>query len=215
MLPHFVQQDLNDVIDDLNRAGIPMKPEWFAPHMEFRFPQCGTIEQRGVQLELRQAIEPWNVLGEEPAAGGTVRYVDSSIERVQVLVNGMTDSRHVIAVNGVRLPMHPTGTNGQFVAGVRYRAWQPPSCLHPTIGVHAPLVFDVIDTWSDRSIGGCTYYVAHPGGLSHNTFPVNAYEAEGRRIARFFKFGHTPGTTCPTEPPITKEFPLTLDLRLQ
>jgi len=215
MLPHFVKQDFDDVLDDLNRAGFPIHSDWFAPHLEFRFPQFGTIEQRGVQLELRQAIEPWNVLGEEPAGGGTVRYVDSSVERLQVLVNGMTDTRHVVSVNRTRLPLHPTGTNGQFVAGVRYRAWQPPSCLHPTIGVHAPLVFDIIDTWSDRSIGGCTYHVAHPGGRNFERFPVNAYEAEGRRISRFFKFGHTPGPLHPAEIPISREFPLTLDLRRQ
>jgi len=213
LLPHFVKQDFEDVVEDLNRGGFPLKAEWFAPHMEFRFPQFGTIEQRGVQLELRQAIEPWNVLGEEPAGGGTVRYVDSSVERLQVLVNGMTDSRHVVSVNGVRVPMHPTGTNGQFVAGVRYRAWQPPNCLHPTIEAHTPLVFDIVDLWSDRSIGGCSYHVAHPGGRSHERFPVNSYEAEGRRLARFFKFGHTPGVMRLVEPPASGEFPMTLDLR--
>ncbi len=213
MLPHFISDDLQDVVYELNQAGYPLKTEWFAPHMEFRFPHYGTIDQRGVVLELRQAIEPWHVLGEEPAAGGTVRYVDSSLERLQVRVNGMVDSRHVIACNGVRVPLHPTGTNGQFVAGVRYRAWQPANCLHPTIPIHSPLTFDVVDTWAGRSIGGCTYHVSHPGGRNYERFPVNANEAEGRRINRFYAFGHTPGPLRLTELPINKELPFTLDLR--
>jgi uncharacterized protein (DUF2126 family) len=127
----------------------------------------------------------------------------------------MVDSRHVVTCNGRRVPLHPTGTNGQFVAGVRYRAWQPPNCLHPTIGTHVPLVFDLVDTWSGRSIGGCTYHVAHPGGRSYDNFPINSYAAEGRRIARFFKFGHTPGPMAVDEEKITKELPFTLDLRLK
>jgi uncharacterized protein (DUF2126 family) len=213
MLPHFVRQDMEDVVWDLNEADYGFEIDWLAPHFEFRFPLYGTIEHRGIEFELRQAIEPWHVLGDEPGPGGTVRYVDSSVERLQVLVNGMVDPRHVVTCNGRRVPLHPTGTNGQFVAGVRYRAWQPASCLHPTIGVHAPLVFDILDTWSGRSIGGCTYHVAHPGGRSYDRFPVNAYEAESRRMARFFKFGHTPGPMAVAEEKISKEFPFTLDLR--
>ena len=143
LLPHFVAQDFSDVIDDLNRAGYAMEAEWFAPHLEFRFPVYGEVAYAGLQLELRAAIEPWNVLGEEPGGGGTARYVDSSVERLQIKVRGMTDSRHIVACNGRRVPLHPTGVAGEFVAGVRYRAWQPPNCLHPTIPVHAPLVFDV------------------------------------------------------------------------
>jgi uncharacterized protein (DUF2126 family)/transglutaminase-like putative cysteine protease len=213
MLPHFVQQDFDDVLFDLKRAGLPLQAGWFAPHFEFRFPPIGSACQRGIELDLRQAIEPWHVLGEEPGGGGTVRNVDSSVERLQVRVNGMTDTRHVITCNGRRVPLHPTGTNGEFVAGVRYRAWQPPSCLHPTIGVHTPLVFDVVDTWSNRSIGGCTYHVSHPGGRAYETFPVNAYEAECRRAARFFAFGHTPGPMATPTDERTAELPLTLDLR--
>ena len=213
MLPHFVAEDIDDVLADLDRSGYAMWPEWFAPHIEFRFPVYGSVTRRGVHVELRQALEPWNVLGEEPGAGGAVRYVDSSVERLQVKVTGMTDSRHFLACNGRSVPLHPTGTIGEYVAGIRYRAWQPPSCLHPTIPVHAPLVFDLIDGWNQRSLGGCTYHVAHPGGRSFETFPVNAYEAEGRRLARFAAIGHTHGSMTVREEARNPGTPLTLDLR--
>ncbi|HTN74184.1 MAG TPA: transglutaminase family protein, partial [Pirellulaceae bacterium] len=213
LLPYFAQLDFADVITELNSADLPLDARWFAPHFEFRYPVIGEFTQRAIHVELRSAIEPWYVLGEEATGGGTARFVDSSVERLQVLVQGMTDPRHIVTVNGRRLPLHPTGTAGEYVAGVRYRAWQPPSCLHPTIPSDAPLVFDVLDTWLSRSIGGCTYHVSHPGGLSHEPFPVNSLEAESRRVARFFKHGHTPGAMVlpPDEP--NKGFPLTLDLR--
>jgi uncharacterized protein (DUF2126 family)/transglutaminase-like putative cysteine protease len=213
MLPHFVGQDFDDVLDDLMRAGWPIRPEWFAAHLEFRFPPFGSIVRRGVHVELRQALEPWHVTGEEPGGGGTVRYVDSSVERLQVKVNGMTDARHIMSCNGRRVPLHPTGRPGEYVAGVRYRAWQPPSSLHPTISVHAPLVFDLVDTWNDRPLGGCVYHVTHPGGRNFKTFPVNSYEAEGRRLARFFSIGHTPGLVHTPPEDRNPDFPLTLDLR--
>ncbi|MEO2089848.1 MAG: transglutaminase family protein, partial [Gemmataceae bacterium] len=214
MLPHFVAEDFADALDELRQqSGYHLDPAWFAPHVEFRFPLVGKVTHRGVSVELRTAIEPWHVLGEETTAGGTSRSVDSSVERLQVKVWNLTDPRHVLTCNGRRVPLHPTGTAGEFVAGVRYRAWQPPSCLHPTIGVHSPLVFDLLDTWNDRSIGGCSYHVSHPGGMAFDAFPVNAVAAESRRIARFFTFGHTPGgVVVPPEEP-DAEFPLTLDLR--
>lgn len=213
MLPSFVAQDFGDVIADLNHAGMPLEAAWFEPHYEFKFPRYGSIAANGVEVELRQALEPWHVLGEEQGAAGTVRYVDASVERLQVLVRGMTDTRHVIACNGRRVPLHPTGRSGEFVAGVRYRAWQPPSALHPTIPVQAPLRFDVIDDWSGRAIGGCQYHVSHPGGRSFDTLPRNPLEAESRRVARFVPFGHTPGAMKTPIEETSRELPLTLDLR--
>ena len=215
MLPYFVQLDFADVLTELRDAGYPFEDSWFASHFNFRFPVYGEIVQRGISVELRQALEPWHVLGEEAGGGGTARYVDSSVERLQVRVAGLTDQRHIVVCNGRRVPLHPTGIEGEAVAGVRYRAWQPPSCLHPTIPVHAPLVLDIVDTWSNRSLGGCSYHVAHPGGRSHDRFPVNANEAEGRRLARFFPFGHTPGPMSALEEPRNPDFPYTLDLRRQ
>jgi uncharacterized protein (DUF2126 family) len=213
MLPHFVWQDFEDVLEEMRRDGYALKAEWFAPHFEFRFPRVGEFSARGARFELRTALEPWNVLGEESAAGGTARYVDSSVERLQVRATGITGERHVLTCNGRALPLAPTGNVGEFVAGVRYRAWQPWSALHPTIGVHAPLTFDFVDTWMNRSMGGCQYHVVHPGGRAHEDFPVNAYAAEGRRLARFHRMGHTPGPIDVRPEPGNANFPFTLDLR--
>jgi uncharacterized protein (DUF2126 family) len=213
LLPHFIWLDFNDVITELNEAGYRFDARWFAPHFEFRFPKYGDFATRGIDIELRGALEPWHVLGEEGAIGGTVRYVDSSLERLQLKATGLPPERYTITCNGQPLPLQNTGTAGEFVAGVRYRAWQPPSALHPTIGVHTPLTFDVVDRWMHRSLGGCQYHVMHPGGRNYATFPVNAFEAESRRLARFFRMGHTPGPINVGEPRIDPEFPFTLDLR--
>jgi uncharacterized protein (DUF2126 family)/transglutaminase-like putative cysteine protease len=217
MLPTFIQQDFADVIADMNRAGYAFDASWFAPHYEFRFPMIGSIHSAGMELTLRNALEPWHVMGEESAAGGNARYVDSSLERIEVRMTGMNQSRYVVTCNGHALPLQNTGTVGEYVASVRYKAWNPPSSLHPTIGVHAPLTFDIVDTWSKHSIGGCEYHVAHPGGLSYENLPVNSFEAESRRLSRFKAMGHTPGPMV--IPPATihvpgsREFPFTLDLR--
>jgi uncharacterized protein (DUF2126 family)/transglutaminase-like putative cysteine protease len=213
MLPHFVAQDLRDVVEDLNGAGYPFRVEWFAPFLEFRFPRYGTVSYDGVEIELRQAIEPWHVLGEQVQQTGTSRFVDSSVERLQVKAARLNAGRYAVACNGRMLPMTPTGHAGEYVAGVRFRAWAPPMALHPTIGIHAPLIFDLVDLWNGRSVGGCTYHVAHPGGRNYSTFPVNALEAEARRVARFLPMGHTPGPMTVEKEARNPRFPVTLDLR--
>jgi uncharacterized protein (DUF2126 family) len=213
LLPSFVRMDFEDVLTELKDAGYAFDMAWFEPHFEFRFPVIGQVIAKGIELTLRSALEPWHVMGEEGSSTGTARYVDSSLERVEVRVSGLNDSRYVITVNGRALPLQSTGRVGEYVAGVRYKAWNPPSSLHPSIGVHAPLTFDVVDTWLERSLGGCQYHVAHPGGLSPTNLPVNSYEAESRRLTRFVQMGHTPGrvVVAPAQP--SREFPFTLDLR--
>jgi uncharacterized protein (DUF2126 family)/transglutaminase-like putative cysteine protease len=213
LLPHYCLQDFHDALDELGALGFPLDPRWFDPHAEFRFPQIGAAKFHTVQLELRHALEPWHVLGEDAAPGGTARYVDSSAERVQARVTGWAPERYILACNGVAVPLSATDAVGEYVAGVRFKAWQPPNALHPTIPAQAPLLFDVYDRWTGRSLGGVTHHVSHPGGRSYDTFPVNANEAEARRRSRFFAIGHTPGAMAEPRLSVGPEHPRTLDLR--
>lgn len=213
MLPLFLERDLDDVCSDLRDHGIPFRGSWFAPHLEFRFPKLGGLVRDGVDVEIRHALEPWHVLGEEPGGGGAVRYVDASLERLQVRVRHATPGRHSVLCNGVRVPLAPSGVEGESVGAVRFRAWDPPSALHPTIGVHAPLSFDLHDEWTGRSLGAATYHVSHPGGRAYERLPVNAAEAESRRTERFQSWGRRAASTRPVDAPTRPEAPLTLDLR--
>jgi uncharacterized protein (DUF2126 family)/transglutaminase-like putative cysteine protease len=236
LLPHYCYKDMVEVVNDLRREGYDFSIGWFEPFFGFRFPFLGELQVDDIHIELRVAIEPWHVLGEEMSSSGTARFVDSSLERIQVKISGLTDARYHLLCNGARIPMKSTGVQGEYVAGIRYRAWQPPSALHPTIGVDTPLVIDLFDTWTGKSVAACQYHVAHPGGRNYQTFPINSYEAESRRISRFFDFGHSINLVEPTvmapqatgrfvtrvnilsqyqeqEEPINAEYPHTLDLR--
>jgi uncharacterized protein (DUF2126 family) len=215
MLPHFLWNDLLDVLGYLGQGGTELDPAWFRPFLDFRFPVAGKVQMGDIQMEIRHAAEPWPVLGEEASTQGTSRYVDSSLERMQVWVKGLTSRRHLVTCNGVTLPLTPTGVKGEAVAGVRFRAWQPSSCLQPLIGVHSPLTFDLFDTWNGRSLGGCTYHVMNPAGRNYETFPVNAAEAEARRSYRFDTKGLTPSILSAKLPRIHPDHPMTLDLRLK
>lgn len=213
LLPHFVASDLRDVTETMQRWGFPFEMDWLAPFLEFRFPHYGTLQIGDAELELRFAIEPWHVLGEEVTSQGTSRFVDSSVERLQVKARGLTEGRHVVTCNGRKVPLRRTARRDEWVAGVRYKAWQPSSGLHPTIPSQAPLVFDLVDSWNGLALGGCTYHVSHPAGRNYETFPVNANEAEARRLARFWTHGHTPGTILAPNEQVNNECPYTLDLR--
>ena len=198
LLPHFAMADVAEVIADLRAHGIDFDRTWLAPNLEFRFPRIGIAEiggsdGAGVELELRTAIEPWQVLSDDATSGAAARYVDSSTERIQVSVSGFNPARQLLICNGSPVPLVSAGTPGYYVAGIRYKAWKPWSALHPTLGIDAPLQIELIDRGAHVSLGGVTYAVAHPGGRYYDTPPVNAQEAEARRHARFEASGHTPG----------------------
>ena len=214
MLPHYVHADLGEALEELKGGGFDFRLDWFDPFFEFRFPQYGSVRIGEVELELRMALEPWPVMGEEISAGSVSRSVDSSVERLEVTVRGLHNERQIVTCNGRRLPLRRIG-DGRDVAAVRYKAWAPPSALHPTMPVHTPLVFDIVDTVSARSLGGCMYHVMHPGGRNYDTFPVNQNEAEGRRLSRFEAMGHTPGALAIPPLEVNVEFPHTLDLRVR
>jgi uncharacterized protein (DUF2126 family)/transglutaminase-like putative cysteine protease len=215
MLPHFVRQDFAEVLGELNRAGYAIEERWFAAQFEFRFPVVGSITVDGVTVELRQALEPWNVLAEETNSGGTVRTVDSSLERMQVKVNGFTlDGRYEVACNGRRVPLSATGVPGELVAGVRYRARRYSESLHPTVPVHVPLVFDLVDRWTERSIGRCVYHALPPSGEVYTKRPDNATEAEQRRRERFQIVDPGPEPMKLGDEEANANFPMTLDMRI-
>lgn len=197
MLPHFVWSDFSEVINELQTAGYPFDLEWYAAFHEFRFPVFGRVSYENVDLELRMALEPWLVLGEETGAHRQARSVDSAIERLQLKARHLDPQRFTVTCNGRTLPLHATGVDGEFVAGIRYKAWNAVFGLHPTVELHAPLIFDLFDKQLGRSVGGCVYHVTHPGGRSYEHFPINAYEAEARRISRFWSWGHTIGDQQP------------------
>ncbi|AYL97813.1 DUF2126 domain-containing protein [Mucilaginibacter celer] len=236
LLPHYCYKDMTEVVNSLRDAGYGFDISWFEPFFSFRFPFLGELQVDDINIEIKMAIEPWHVLGEEMSSSGTSRFVDSSLERVQVKISGLTDSRYTFLCNGLKIPLKSTGIQGEYIAGVRYRAWQPPSALHPTIGIDTPLVFDLYDNWTQKSIAACQYHVSHPGGRSYDTFPVNSYEAEARVISRFFDFGHSVNLVEPaasqqtaggrfvtkmnilpqytiTQQVVNPEYPYTMDLR--
>lgn len=189
---------MTEVVNDLKGAGYNFDISWFDPFFSFRFPFIGELQVEDIHIDMKMAIEPWHVLGEEMSSTGTARYVDSSLERLQIKISGLTDSRYYLLCNGYRIPLKNTGVQGEFVAGIRYRAWQPYSALHPTIGIDTPLVIDLYDSWTKKSVAACQYHVVHPGGRSYDNFPVNSYEAEARRISRFFDYGHTISQPTPS-----------------
>src|SRR5690606_5150353 len=205
--------DFKSVCSDLQRHDLGLDSEWYRPFLDFRCPSVGRLELGDVVLELRSALEPWATLGEQPAGPAVARYVDSSLERLQVSVQGLVPGRHVVSVNGFELPLFPSGTEGEGVAGVRFRAWQPPNCLQPDIPIQHPIRLDVVDQWGQRALGGCQYHVWHPEGRGYEEPPLTGFEAAARRASRFTTHGHAPFPVRLKRLEQRPEHPHTLDLR--
>lgn len=213
LLPLWLGRDLGDVLAFLAARGLPLPAQAYQAFLDLRCPLVGRLQAGEVTLEVRNALEPWHVLGEEPGASGTSRYVDSSLERVEVRADGLVPERHALLVNGLQLPLKPTGAAHQLAAGVRFRAWAPPHSLQPHLGIHHPLRFDVVDTWAERSLGACAYHVWHPEGRAFAEAPLTRFEASARRAQRFTQEGPLPWPVRPRPTSALPEAPWTLDLR--
>jgi uncharacterized protein (DUF2126 family) len=213
LLPHWMWRDFEEVLAFAGASGLPLPEDAYRPFVDLRCPLVGSVLAGDVRLEVRNAIEPWNVLGEEQGASGTSRYVDASVERVEVLVDGLIEGRHQVLVNGQILPLVPTGKAAQYVGGVRFRAWAPPHSLHPHLGIHHPLHFDVTDTWAKRSLGACAYHVWHPEGRGYELPPLTRFEASARRAQRFTVEPAMPWPIHPVPSTAHPDTPYTLDLR--
>jgi uncharacterized protein (DUF2126 family) len=213
LLPYWMWRDFEDVLGFLESRGLALPAAAYRPFVELRCPVAGSLQAGDVFLEVRNALEPWPVLGEQMTASGTSRFVDSSVERIEVRVEGLVPERHRILVNGHALPLHPTPTKGEYVAGVRFRAWAPPQSLQAHLGIHHPIHFDVLDTWGKRSLGACAYHVWHPEGRAYDTPPLTRFEATARRAQRFTQAGPLawPVEAVPAAP--HPDTPHTLDLR--
>ncbi|MGI9212205.1 MAG: transglutaminase family protein, partial [Methylococcaceae bacterium] len=182
MLPGVLWEDLKAVLAEIRQCGIPLQDEWYKPLLELRFPLLGRTQIGPITLEMRSAHEPWPILAEEVTASGVARFVDSANDRVQIEVFGITPGRHILACNGRRVPLQPTATQGHCIAGIRYKAWNPVATLHPTVPPVYELAFDLIDTWTDKVLGGFTYSPPRPtppGPVATPTCPPPEPEASG------------------------------------
>lgn len=213
LLPYFLWRDLEDVLAHLARTGVALPVEAYRPFVELRCPLVGTLEIGDARVEVRNAIEPWHVLGEEATTTGTARYVDSSMERIELRSIGLDPERYVVAVNGLAAPLRTTVGRDVRVGGVRFRAWCPPHALHPHLGIHHPLHIDVIDTWAERGVAAGAYHVWHPEGRSYDAPPLTRVEAAARRAQRFTLEGPSPSPLAPARAVPHPEQPYTLDLR--